>query len=106
MRPLSNDAGRALVRGILNFINFDTVVEEISSRDWASVTFTGARHELALRLDGESAAEAADRLCENLEAAEFHLRGHILADIALMAREATPDGGVRLRLEALTVEDA
>jgi hypothetical protein len=29
-----------------------------------------------------------------------------LADIALIAREDIPEGGVRIRIEALTVEDA
>ena len=39
-------------------------------------------------------------------AAEFDLRGHLLADITLVTREAAPDGGIRLRIEALTGEDA
>jgi hypothetical protein len=37
--------------------------------------------------------------------AEFDLRGHILADIALIAEERG-DGQVRISLEALTVEDS
>jgi hypothetical protein len=49
---------------------------------------------------------AADTFLAGLEAAEFALRGHILADIALIT-DARRDGGgsVLLQLEALTVKD-
>jgi hypothetical protein len=80
------------------------VLEEVASRSWASVTFSGARHELAFRLEGDGAEAAAERFASGLEAAEFPLRGHILADIALVDEERRP-GWARLRLEALTVED-
>jgi len=103
---LIEDATTALLRATLNFLDFPATVERIRSRSWASITFTGARHELTLRLDGEGADEAADRFCAGVETAEFDLRRHILADIALVGREAAADGGVRLRIEALTVEDA
>jgi hypothetical protein len=106
MPPLREDATTALLRAIVNFMNFEVSFEEIRSRSWASVTFTGARHEIALRLEGDGADEAADRFCSHLDLAEFDLRGHILADIALVTREAAEDGGVRIEIEALTVEDA
>jgi hypothetical protein len=106
MRALSQDATTSLLRAIVNFVNFDVCFEEIRSRSWASVTFTGARHELALRLNGDGAEEAADRLCGGLDTAELDLRGHILADIALVSRDTPDQAGVRIRLEALTVEDA
>ena len=106
MHALRPDATTSLLRAIVNFMNFNVCFEEIRSRSWASVTFTGARHELALRLDGEGAEQAADRLCGALDTAELDLRGHILADIALVSREAADQAGVRIRLEALTVEDA
>ena len=108
MQPLTADATTALMRALRG--RFDKalppVFEEIRSRSWASVTFTGARHEIVMRVDGHCAAAAADRFLSDLDAAEFRLRGHILADIALIAREDIPEGGVRIRIEALTVEDA
>jgi hypothetical protein len=106
MCSLSPDATTSLLRAIVNYVNFDICFEEIRSRSWASVTFTGARHELGLRLEGDGAEAAADRLCDGLDTAELNLRGHILADIALIYRAPADQGGVRLRLEALTVEDA
>ena len=100
-----NDATTAFLRALsVNFVNFGMTIEEIRSRSWASVTFTGARHELTFRVAGEGAAAAADRFLENLEAAEFDLRGHILADIALVSQERSGDW-IRISLEGLTVED-
>ena len=101
------DATSALLRALrvaLVGANIGTI-ERVDSREWASITFSGARHEITLRLGGEGAEAAADAFAAGLDAAEFRLRGHILADIVLVGREAV-DGGVRLSLEALTVEDA
>ena len=111
MQPLTNDATPALLRALrAGFVRFGGVTfEDIASRSWASITFSGARHEITLRLDGDQADAAATAFLSNLEAAEFRLRGHILADIALVSEERSvgPGGSprVRMRLEALTVED-
>ena len=80
------------------------VLEEIRSRRWASVTFQGARHELVFRLEGDGAEEAAARFLGGLQARNFPLRGHLLADVSLVSEERRP-GAARIRLEALTVED-
>ena len=85
----------------MHFVNFG--LEEIRSRRWASVTFQGARHELAFRLEGEGAEEAAGRFLSRLDARNFELRGHLLADVSLVAEERRP-GFARIRLDALTVE--
>jgi hypothetical protein len=101
-----NDATTALLRAIcLRFVPADPVVEEIRSRSWASATFVGARHDLRLRLRGDGARAAAELFSATLDARGFNLRGHILADISLVAIEPVKDG-IRLRLQALTVEDA
>jgi hypothetical protein len=80
-------------------------LEELVSRAWASVTFSGSRQELTFRVEGEEAEAAAARFLSGLKAAEFPLSGHILADIALVSEERRP-GCARIRLEALTVEEA
>jgi hypothetical protein len=61
------------------------------SEPWASATFIGARHEL-------DCAAGAD--LTGLESADFALPGHIVADVAVFRT------GDRLRIEALTIEDA
>ena len=107
MKPM-NDATTALLRAVqLRFGGLHVVVEEIRSRSWASATFAGARHELTFRIEGENAGEAADTFLATLTEAEFELRNHILADVALVAEERLEDeNSVRISLEALTVEDS
>jgi hypothetical protein len=78
-------------------------IEAPVSRRWASVTFSGERHRLRVYLGGAGAAAAADAFLDGLDEREFALRGHILADIALVGDEREGDA-VRLTLEALTVE--
>jgi hypothetical protein len=105
MQP--RDATTALLRAIaMNFMNFRFTVDGVISRSWASATFTGARHELTFRVEGDGARAAADAFLADLSAAEFQLRGHIMAEIALLWEERV-DGQdwVRIALEALTVED-
>jgi hypothetical protein len=80
------------------------VVEEILSRRWASVNFRGGRHQVVFRLEGDGAGEAAARFVSGLQARDFTLRGHLLADVAVICEERRA-GLARIRLEALTVED-
>jgi hypothetical protein len=105
MQAPLNDATTALLKALREVLGNAArfVLEEVRSRGWASVTFSGARHELAFRLEGAAAEGVTERFLAGLDAAEFPLRGHILADVALVAQERRP-GSTRLRLEALTVE--
>ena len=97
--------GASCRRSASNFVHFaGFVLEEIRSRRWASVTFQGARHELVFRLEGEGAEAAAARFLSGLDARDFALRGHLVADVSLVAEERRP-GFARIRLEALTVEE-
>ena len=101
-----SDPGSALMNAIrVHFVHFcGFLVEETRSRRWASVTFQGARHEIAFRLDGEGAEVEAERFLLGLEARNFPLRGHLVADLSLVAQERRP-GFARIRIEALTVEE-
>lgn len=72
----------------------------IRCKEWASVTFSGMRHALQVRLGGPG----ADALIAGLGEHEFALQGHILVDIA--ATELERDGEERLfEVEALTVAE-
>jgi hypothetical protein len=100
------DSATALLRAIAARLDAEFELEEICSRSWASATFTGARHELALRIGGDGAGAALSAFLAGLAAAEFELRGHILADIALVSEERRDgEDELLLKLEALTVED-
>ena len=100
------DAHQALLDALCNRIDkdHDLVAGETSSRAWASATFTGARHCYSVMLSGPAASAQASRLAGGLDAMEFDLPGHLVADIALVSRHDTQQG-VAMTLEALTVED-
>ncbi len=105
MGKISGDPATGLLRAIgARFAPGSFRLEDMTSRDWASVTFSGARHRLCFRGEGDAADGEADAFAIGLGAAELDVRGHIVADVALSAYE--PDGdGVRIIIEALTVED-
>ncbi len=67
---------------------------------WASSGFTGWRHVYSFDLGARDDPAALARL----DSTEFDLPGHIVADIALVARERDAHG-CRITIEALTVED-
>ncbi|QPQ54004.1 hypothetical protein IC614_06375 [Allosphingosinicella flava] len=108
MMALQRDASSELLRAIRRRAGdrATLAIENLSSRPWASATFSGARHHIAFRIEGDHADDMADALLTGIEAAEFTLRGHIVADIIVLGRDLTDRGAVRIRLEALTVEDA
>ena len=89
------------------FVMFGAAVtfDDIVSRRWASITFSGERHRLSLSLPGPGAQAAVDAFLDGLEDRDFALRGHILADIEAAGIQRDSDGQIRLTLEALTVED-
>ena len=76
----------------------------IYSVDWRSLTFTGERHELELRVPAPDSMYVVKRMCDGLEDAEFSIPGVIVADIALTGPPVpAPDGSTTIRIEALTV---
>jgi hypothetical protein len=131
MKPLSRDAHAPLIRAIHRIVAADggigaflpdddrqypvgvpvLVIESASSTPWASVTFVGQLHRIAVRIEGESVAIAATqaRLSALLTDAEIAVPGHIVADIALVGattvRIADGNSRCRLRFDALTIED-
>lgn len=80
------------------------LLSDVYSVDWRSLTFTGERHELELRIPGPDSRLVVDRMCDGLEDAEFSIPGVIVADIALMGPPAlAPDGSTSITIEVLTV---
>jgi hypothetical protein len=81
-------------------------VERLAREEWASVTFSGARHRLGLTFEGAGAVGFAADLLERLPDLELAVPGCILADIALLAEARRDDGCYAyLELEALTIDD-
>jgi len=101
------DAHRMLLRALGERARCGGEAEILAanSEAWASATFRGARHRLTLQLGGNDAGDRAAKLAEELDAIEFQLPGHLVADITLTSRRETA-AGVAMEIEALTVEDA
>ena len=82
------------------------LLTNISSVDWQSLTFTGERHRMELRIPGPNSGEIAERVCHRLEDAEFSIPGVLVADIGLAERPSLAlDGSTSVVIEALTVTD-
>jgi hypothetical protein len=79
----------------------EATIEAGSMVRWASATFSGARHELALSAPPSSRLE---QWLADLPEAEFALAGHLVADLSVEAVQRTPLQ-VTASLEALTVEE-
>jgi hypothetical protein len=80
------------------------VIEELRSRDWASLTLTGARHELDVRLDGAGAQAALAHLMAELPNASLSIPGRILAELVVEPGTADDDGVV-LTICALVIDE-
>jgi len=82
------------------------LLTDLQTRDWRSLTFTGERHQFAMRLPGPRAGEIVERMCAGLEDAEFSIPGIIVADIAVLGDpKRALDGSVSVTIEALTVSE-
>lgn len=80
------------------------VLCDVTSSDWQSLTFTGERHHLELKVVGRDSAAVVERMCAGLEDAEFSIAGLLVADIGLVGSpRRLPDGATELTIEALTI---
>ena len=80
------------------------LLSEASSVDWQSLTFTGERHQIELRVPRPNSGEVIDRMCRGLEDAEFSIPGLLVADIGVVGAPAVAlDGSTTVTIEALTI---
>ena len=82
------------------------LLSDARSVDWQSLTFTGERHMLSLRVLGPDAGAAVARLTGGLEDADFPMPGQFVADIIVFGTpELQADGSINVAIEALTVSE-
>lgn len=102
-------AAAGLLRALIARTGIDRdriLLSNYKSVDWQSLTFTGERHEIELRIPGPEAAVIASCLTDGLADAEFSVPGQIVADIGLqIAPCQNRDGSITLSVEALTVSE-
>jgi hypothetical protein len=105
-QKIRHDPATALIRAVLSLAKGDAAFEEHRGTGWASATFTGMRHVMRLRFDGEQGIETAHWLTRILPEHEFAISGHLVADIAVTATHRRTEGvpAMTAVIEALTVE--
>lgn len=106
-QSIRQDPATPLIRALLVRAGGKAELIEARSTDWASITFAGQRHAIELKWTGDTALTDSAAFAGGLDVHEFHLRGHIVADILVAERaerrEGTPQ--VQMLIEALTLED-
>jgi hypothetical protein len=108
MRATLSPVAAQLLRALITRMQLGPdklLVSTCRSVDWQSLTFTGERHEIRLRIAAPDAEAAVARLSCGLAEAEWSLRGHVVADIAMVAQRFEHDGAIAVDLEALTLSD-
>ncbi|MFA6219541.1 MAG: hypothetical protein WC692_07150 [Erythrobacter sp.] len=78
-----------------------------SETPWASITFAGARHRLALVFAGEEAVEAGERFIAALPEHEFTIPGQLVADASVTEAEhrLLPSPRLVVQCELLLLEE-
>ena len=74
---------------------------------WASITFSGSRHTLALLFAGEEAVEAGERFIAALPDHEFAIAGQLVADATVTEAEhrLLPTARLVVQCELLLLEE-
>ena len=82
------------------------LLSAVQSTDWQSLTFTGERHRIEMRIAGPGAAAVLHRFADGLGEAEFAIAGQIVADVTIgETKEGKPDESLLVRIEALTISE-
>ena len=79
-----------------------------TEKNWASITFAGTRHSLALLFAGDEAVAAGERFIAALPEHEFHIPGQLVADAGIREVEHRLVPGPRMvvQCDLLLLEDA
>lgn len=98
---------RALLSAVLRLGDGHAELLRHVERPWASVTFTGTRHTIALAFTGAEAVAASEAFVAALPEHEFAIPRQLVADAAVvsMEHETLPEPKLTLEVELLLVED-
>ncbi len=103
----SNTTAMRLIAQLHALFDPDAMLIAAEQRDWASATFSGARHRLEWLLPAESGEGDLPHGVAALPEHEFHLPGQIVADCASEAGDMSVDQAGRfwrtVHVELLTV---
>ncbi|TRD12237.1 hypothetical protein FGU71_10430 [Erythrobacter insulae] len=81
-RPRRSTADRVR-EAVLKLTNGRSSLLSHEEKAWASITFSGTRHELMLDFDGKESAAAGENFIANLPEHEFHIPGQLVAEATI-----------------------
>ena len=97
-----------LREAVLKLCDHQGQIVEYREKPWASITFAGARHTLALLFLGEEAVAAGENFVAALPDHEFAIPGQLVADAVVLECEQRmlPTPRLAVTCEILLLEDA
>ncbi len=97
-----SDIGALLVDQIQSRIGSDYKVKIIRERPWASITFSGTRHNISITGSVSDYTDFLSSFATELQDHNFDLPAHFVADVVANISCMPPD---HLALEILTIKD-
>lgn len=99
---------RALLNAVRALAQGHAEVMSHAEHPWASITFAGSRHTMALRFVGSEAVTAGERFIAALPEHEFTIPRRLVADASVIAvrHELLPEPKLTVEMELLLLEDA
>lgn len=98
---------RALLAAVIRLAGGEAELLRHVERPWASITFAGTRHTIALAFTGARAMAAGEAFITALPEHEFTISRQLVADAAVVAVEhaVLPEPRLTVEVELLLVED-
>ena len=106
-RKLRRDPANRLLAALHELAGGLVIVLRHEERAWASITFAGSRHTLALRFAGDAAVAAGEHFIAALPDHEFAIPKRLVADAAIIAvRHALlPEPSLEVECEVLLLDE-
>ena len=107
LRKVRRDPANHLLGALHKLGEGQGIVLRHEERAWASITFSGARHVVALRFVGDPAVAAGERFIAALPEHEFAIPRRLVADAAIVAvRHAMlPEPSLEVECEVLMLDE-
>lgn len=107
-QPRQRGPWRQLLAALMRLSGGSAELLRHAERPWASVTFSGTRHNAALRFHGARAVAAGEAFIAALPDHEFAIPRQLVADaaIASVVHEILPEPELTVEVELLLLDDA
>ena len=105
--PRARGTGARLVVELLALAGGHGTLIDHRQRAWASVTFSGTRHELAFRFEGDAAIAGGEALIATLSEHEFAIPRQLVADatVVMVNHAMFPTPLLEVHCEVLMLDD-